>query len=246
MQFPSIPILAVIIFSTISVGTTYAVLETFDDVEVSNNLTVGNQLGIGTTSPAPNTALDVNGVMSVGGGRFMVGGFDGSDVFWFRGANAPEPNSVFIALIQNPDGSANSVKIAPQGAKEGIYVDSQGRVGIGTSSPNPNAAIDVNGIMSVGGGRFMVGGFDGSNNFWFRSDAPEPNSVFMALIQNPDGSANSVKIAPQGARDGILVDSQGRVGIGTANPNHQLDVNGDMRISGNILSSGDICIGTCS
>jgi hypothetical protein len=38
----------------------------------------------------------------------------------------------------------------------------------------------------------------------------------------------------------------GNVAIGHANPTEELDVNGDIKLSGNILSNGDICIGTCS
>ena len=39
--------------------------------------------------------------------------------------------------------------------------------------------------------------------------------------------------------------SNGNVGIGTNNPIEQLDVNGNIRLNGNIVSPGDICIGSC-
>ena len=158
MKFPILLIL-VIIFASISVGTTYAVLETFDDVDVTNNLTVGNKVGIGTT--------------------------------------------------------------------------------------NPKAVLDVEGKMRVGGGRFQVGGFDGGNNFWFKGDTPEPGSLFMKFTQNVDQSAKSVRIAPSAAEPGLTVTSAGRVGIGLTNPSEILDVVGNIRLTGNILSAGDICIGTC-
>lgn len=39
--------------------------------------------------------------------------------------------------------------------------------------------------------------------------------------------------------------ASGNVGIGNLNPTEKLDVNGNIKLSGNILSNGDICIGTC-
>jgi len=39
--------------------------------------------------------------------------------------------------------------------------------------------------------------------------------------------------------------SSGNVGIGTLAPTETLDVNGNLRVRGNIVSTGDICIGNC-
>ena len=40
--------------------------------------------------------------------------------------------------------------------------------------------------------------------------------------------------------------SVGDVGIGTENPLEKLDVRGNIRLTGNIVSPNDICIGSCS
>jgi hypothetical protein len=37
----------------------------------------------------------------------------------------------------------------------------------------------------------------------------------------------------------------GNVGIGTDDPRAKLDVAGDIRLSGDLLPNGDLCIGTC-
>jgi hypothetical protein len=39
--------------------------------------------------------------------------------------------------------------------------------------------------------------------------------------------------------------SSGNVGIGTITPMEELDVDGDIRLTGNLVSPNDICIGTC-
>jgi|CXWL01.1.fsa_nt_gi hypothetical protein len=43
----------------------------------------------------------------------------------------------------------------------------------------------------------------------------------------------------------IVDEVNGRVGIGTTTPLQKLDVNGNIRLTGNIVSPNDICIGTC-
>ncbi len=52
-------------------------------------------------------------------------------------------------------------------------------------------------------------------------------------------------VTNNGVRIAILAPS-GNVGIGTTAPTEQLDVNGNLRVRGNIVSTGDICIGNCS
>lgn len=43
----------------------------------------------------------------------------------------------------------------------------------------------------------------------------------------------------------LYLDDSGRVGIGTTTPLQKLDVAGNIRLTGNIVSPNDICIGTC-
>ena len=48
-----------------------------------------------------------------------------------------------------------------------------------------------------------------------------------------------------GSGNSIYFDGGGNVGIGTATPTEKLEVIGNIRLSGSIVSSGDICIGNC-
>ncbi len=45
--------------------------------------------------------------------------------------------------------------------------------------------------------------------------------------------------------DRMLIDSYGYVGIGTTSPTQALDVKGNIKLTGSVVSDGDICIGTC-
>ena len=41
------------------------------------------------------------------------------------------------------------------------------------------------------------------------------------------------------------IDSTGNIGIGTVNPDEKLHVIGNIKLTGDIVSDNDICIGTC-
>jgi len=43
----------------------------------------------------------------------------------------------------------------------------------------------------------------------------------------------------------LSIISNGNVGIGTQSPTEKLTVKGDIGLSGNIIPSGDLCIGSC-
>ena len=43
-----------------------------------------------------------------------------------------------------------------------------------------------------------------------------------------------------------LIGNTGFVGIGTTNPSAELEVVGDIKLSGSLISDGDICIGKCN
>jgi len=119
-----------------------------------------------------------------------------------------------------------------------------------------NENVRVNGQFKVDGGSVTV----------------QRTGATSALVVQNDGSANIVKFSDlttgqeqifhlrqiaagdrldifdstnNGVRIAILAPS-GNVGIGTTTPAEQLDVNGNIRLTGNIVSPNDICIGNCS
>ena len=80
----------------------------------------------------------------------------------------------------------------------------------------------------------------------------DPDDLQIYIIRNtpgPNGNFEFLDFSgaePVGRVDLAIQRSTGNVGIGLQNPSEQLDVNGNIKLSGNILSNGDICIGTCT
>jgi hypothetical protein len=110
-------------------------------------------------------------------------------------------------------------------------IQSTGQVGVGTLSPGLGLR-DTNGWIQTEGARFIVNGFDGApGNFWFRTTAAEPGSVFLAFTASAGGSAEAVTIAPQNNL-GLYVNSVGNVGVRTWTPASALDVGGVISVMG--------------
>ena len=66
------------------------------------------------------------------------------------------------------------------------------------------------------------------------------------IQQTADGSRFILSDPNFANRKDISINqANGNVGIGKLNPQQKLDVNGNIQLSGNILSNGDICIGAC-
>jgi hypothetical protein len=66
------------------------------------------------------------------------------------------------------------------------------------------------------------------------------------FVLNGDGSEFSLRDFTSANRADIAIKTAtGNVGIGHSSPTEKLDVNGNIKLSGNIKSNGDICIGAC-
>jgi len=81
------------------------------------------------------------------------------------------------------------------------------------------------------------------------NDAANNNPQYRIRLSNDLGRLDfSYKEPPSAESIRMVITNTGNVGIGTVNPLEELDVNGDIRLSGansKIISTGDICIGNC-
>jgi hypothetical protein len=104
---------------------------------------------------------------------------------------------------------------------ERMRLDSSGRLGLGTSSPD--ALLTVNGVGAFGAGTAALPSIA-------RSSDLDTGAWFPA--------ANTFAASTAGV-ERLRIDSTGRVGIGTTSPATTLDVNGDVTITDKIIHGGD-------
>jgi Chaperone of endosialidase len=112
--------------------------------------------------------------------------------------------------IQTDTSYASSLAIETNGA-ERLRIDSSGRVGIGTTSPNTNSKLDVAGISQSSNATypaFQLYNSGLASNAYFRIAYDAANNLVF----------NSVNNAYNTTTEYMRIDSSGNVGIGTVSP----------------------------
>jgi hypothetical protein len=186
-------------------------------------------VGIGTTSP--DAPFHVTGGSSMSAGWNRTGTLDatfpvlsfksgaGSSAKW---AGVGYDYSVDALRFWTGAASNDVTSVAP------TMTLSAGNVGIGTTSPG--AKLEVNGSFKLTAAGYLVG----ATNYGFRFNSNN-DSYNNAILYDSSGFAlgRSFSATDPGAGNMIV---QGTVGIGTNTPSssYKLDVNGDVRVSGNI------------
>ena len=162
--------------------------------------------------------------------------------------------SVYLNIDSNNNDTDKAFIVQNNALKAGtelFRVQENGKVGIGTTSPN--AALDVNGSIHLNGNIRNVWGdnlFNVTQYPYNNSTSPDyymgfqteaSTRIFYISNRNNDGSATD----PNGGiifRTGgtptnrMLISYGGNVGIGTTSPTAKLDVVGTVRLSSNLLS----------
>ena len=83
----------------------------------------------------------------------------------------------------------------------------------------------------------------GASSAFKLQDIDNPQIYQFRLVG--DGSRFDITDITHNRVNMAVLSSNGNVGIGTAAPVQKLDVAGNIRLTGNIVSPNDICIGTC-
>ncbi len=199
-------------YSATQTGTTTSVLSW-------NN---SGNVGIGTTSPGAK--LEVNGNVQLSGSIPTLY------------LNGSEANAKNIALYENAGvfkiDWANSQNIfSINGATGNAYI--RGNVGIGTTSPGRK--LDVQGAYST-----LQASLTDTWNLAPLGISDSANPGVGLKIGNTTGYVPYLQGASSssGAMNVLLNPFGGNVGIGTTNPTHALEVNGDVEVSGNFIQNG--------
>lgn len=187
-------------------------------------------LGSGATSKVgigignPTTKLHVSGSSATNESIYLANSSSTSFVQMFAAGSTGVPtagvpaNSVWIEGAPASTGNTylssynNNLAFATgSGRTERMRIDTNGRVGIGTGSPQ--APLHVNGQIAFGTiGAYSIIGYDGANNAVY-------NAYSGHVWQN--GGTEKMRIEA----------ASGRVGIGTASPASILDISGgDLRV----------------
>ena len=176
-------------------------------------LTEAGQLGIGTTSPSH--PLDVAGVIRTTG----------------TGTNS----SVRLNNTTSSTGnewqlySYNSGDFSIYETSDRLYIKSDGKIGIGTASPDTKLEISGSHISNIG-----LVHLDSSDHSFISLDAHSSSHDSGVLFQengttqmiiDHDGSANSMRFH-NGSTTFMNIDSSGNVGIGDTTPDDKLSVYG--------------------
>lgn len=179
-----------------------------DTQTVSLNTDVLGKVGIGTSSPT--APLDVNGQIRMREGA-IVGYVPVSDADGNMTWTAPASLGLKDDLgnhTANQSLNLNGNYLSGDGDNEGVFVDTDGNVGLGTNNPQSRLHLRSGSSGSTTGITFY-------------------NAGYNYLIYGENGDLNLRRAS---VPDQLVLDISGRIGIGTNSPSSKLDVDGKIRM----------------
>ncbi|MFH1726465.1 MAG: tail fiber domain-containing protein [Elusimicrobiota bacterium] len=132
-------------------------------------------------------------------------------------------------------GDGNSLDAADGSPTDALFVDNDGKVGIGTASPSET--LHVAGSARVGGWIFNMGG-DGGSIASEHGGPPALNFGGSALNQITYTDNPGLSIQTRNGVQAAFLDPSGNMGIGTTSPGYKLDVAGDINFTGQLRENG--------
>jgi len=199
----------------------------YDNDASTSRMTIATNgyVGIGTTNPQANLEVDGNIRTSSGSGGVLTV-FDD---------DAGRRNSLIAGAdseggyIRTNWGSGGTDYLSFRDAfnVKTMVIDADGKVGIGTDSPNYELTIGDGTGASIEAQIYTATTGTGALLF---ADGVTTNSGAIFY----DHSNNDMSFRTAGNNDQLVIDSSGDVGIGTTTPYETLDVNGNIAISDEI------------
>lgn len=150
---------------------------------------------------------------------------------------------VSARLTVNADAGEEALRLRINGVTQAI-VASDGQLGVGTASPAAQLAVQSSAgedalrvqtassteprLLVEDDGRVLVG---------------SPGGVHSWLTINAPTGEDPLRVRTAGVTR-LFVGQTGNVGVGTASPAERLHVQGNIKLNGNLVSDGEICIGS--
>ena len=182
---------------------------------VANSGTVPSSSGLGLIALVQN-----NSATSSASGLGLLSGTAANGSIFFGDADDADVGNIFYSHSNNAMGFVTN-------ASERMRIDSSGNVGIGTSSPasiveiigvNPKLTINANDV--VNGRNATLSLISGT------SADPSSTCQIMYGASNSTTAGTLTFVEGDGTTERMRIDSSGRVGIGTDNPQFQLHLSG--------------------
>jgi hypothetical protein len=201
----------------------------YDDTGTSQALfwdASAETLAIGHTNPSSTYRLDVaGGIRSTGiAPNYTLREDDASNQTWLMASYG----GTFSVRDTTVSGSAYPFQIEAATPSSTLYLDSSGKVGIGTTSPAQ--------ALHIGGaGKILI-----ERGGELRSKDTSGNEKTIVFVDSSNelaygwSGAGAVKFMGGGSyTERMRIHTDGNVGIGTTSPSSALDVVGDIEVSGN-------------
>jgi hypothetical protein len=217
----------------------FSILFAAASASAQNTFPLSGSVGIGTMSPG--LSLDVRGQMRIGDGTSAMLNFGSGGAFGFMSATtadwtwvSPANGNVSFQL----SGSGNQLRVRDTGNNDIFGVFQNGRVGIGTSTPQQR--LDVIGGLRIGDSSNAVLNFGSGGAFGFMS-ANSSNWLWASSLNGNvsfqlSGSGNAMTVRDTNSNVVFAALQNGRIGIGTASPAVKFHVAGDAQVDGNLAA----------
>lgn len=153
------------------------------------------------------------------------------------------PQGTVARMTVNADANEDALRLRTGGITH-LVLAGDGQLGVGTASPTAQLHINAGSgepalLVNTSGsadprvtvdaqGRLLVG---------------PPSGVSARFTINGEAGETPLRIRNDGVTH-FLIQGNGRVGLGTATPDERLHVEGNLKLNGNLVSDGEICIGS--
>jgi len=194
------------------------------------------KVGIGTTSP--DSLLEISSSSVTDFLKLTSGGSSANPIKLIFEKSSSEQGIIEynrngdLEIYNNDSDGGVMIDGSASGGAD-LYVSNAGNVGIGIS--NPAYVLDTySGVTNIAG-RFK----SGDNQAWI-SVQDDDSGTYGALFGTDSDAGLDIILADSSANKRLVINSSGNVGVGTTSPSEKLEVDGNIKVSGNLDIGGSV------